>query len=159
MASDVGIAIVSSLSSGGFALLGVTLSDRRARRREREAFSQETALELAGMERHIWGGEWVELHAHVQRQEARMTAASVPEDLIVAFAAITEACWRDHLRSVELSDGEFPGIATKLLDARRSVHRAIGASLLKQRRRRTLAREAEETVQAALDTSERRRSA
>jgi hypothetical protein len=34
-----------------------------------------TALELAGMERHVWGDDRVELRAHIERRTARMAAA------------------------------------------------------------------------------------
>ena len=38
----------------------------------------ETALELAGMERLVWGDDWTELEAHLQREEARLAIARVP---------------------------------------------------------------------------------
>jgi hypothetical protein len=82
------------------------------------------------MERHVWGTDWIELQAHLQRQEARLVVARVPQDLVEAFRTISEACWKDLQRSIEASDGEHPGIKLALLEARRSVHRAVNGYLL-----------------------------
>lgn len=79
MDSEIGVAVVSSIASGGFALLGVGLSDPRARRRARDEFSTETALELAGMERHIWETSWIELHVHELVESERAFAETAPE--------------------------------------------------------------------------------
>ena len=78
--ADLGVAIVSSVAAGGFALLGAGAGDWRARRREKQSFKTESALELAGMERHVWGDDWVELRAHIERQTARMAVAGVPSE-------------------------------------------------------------------------------
>lgn len=127
--ADLGVAIVSSLGAGGFALLGAGVGDWRARRREKAAFKTETALELAGMERHVWGHDWVELRAHVERQTARMAVAGVPGELVAAFEDISDACWRYRRDRVEEFGEEAAGISTELLEARR-VHRALRAQLL-----------------------------
>jgi hypothetical protein len=55
--TDLGVAIVSSLAAGGFALLGASVGDWRTRHRDRANFRTETALELAGMERHVRGDD------------------------------------------------------------------------------------------------------
>jgi len=82
--------------AGGFALLGVGITNWRAGRREEADFRRETSLELAGMERLIWGGSYPELRGHIERQRARMSEARVPRDLVDAFESITVACWRSN---------------------------------------------------------------
>jgi hypothetical protein len=94
--ADLGVAIVCSVAAGGFARLGAGAGDWRARRREKQSFKTETALELAGMERHVWGDDWVELRAHIERQTARMAVAGVTSELVAAFEDISHACWRDR---------------------------------------------------------------
>jgi hypothetical protein len=94
--TNLGVAIVSSLAAGGFALLGAGVGDWRTWHRDRANFRTETALELAGMERHVWGDDWVELRAHIERQTARMAIAGVPSELVAAFEDISHACWRDR---------------------------------------------------------------
>lgn len=105
-------------------------------RREMAAFRAETAQELAGMERLIWGDNRVELEAHLQRQQTRHELANVPADLIAAFQAISRACWEENQRVVARSGGQHSGIPTDLVDARTAVHRAIGAHLLRNQGRR-----------------------
>lgn len=149
--ADIGVAIVSSLAAGGFALLGAGAADWRARRRDKANFKTETALELAGMERHIWGDDWVELRAHVERQTARMAVAGVPSELVAAFEEISHACWRDRRDSVEQGcDEEHVGISTKLLEARSLVHRALRAQLLDETGKSALLDQAVDAVRAAL---------
>jgi hypothetical protein len=152
VASDVGVAIVSGGLAGGFALLGVGLTSWRATRRETAAFRRETSLELAGMERLIWGESFTELRAHIERLRARMSEARVPHDLIEAFADITSACWRSYRGSMEETCGEDPGISTDLLSAREEVHEAVRAHLRCARERKKLAAEALLSVRAALRT-------
>ena len=149
--ADIGVAIVSSLAAGGFALLGTGAADWRARRRDKANFKTETALELAGMERHVWGDDWVELRAHLERQTARMAVSGVPSELVAAFEEISQACWRDRRDSVEESceDGDV-GISTQLLDARSAVHRALRAQLLDEADKSALLDEAVEAGRAAL---------
>jgi hypothetical protein len=142
MPSDLTIAI-TSVSSGGFALLGVVLANRLARSRERAAFRTETALELASMERLVWSESRVGLQEHVQRQQSRLTIAGVPDDLVRALGAISIACWQDVRAHVERTDGLQAGIRGELLAARRAVHGATHAELLREgtrasRRRMTL---------------------
>ncbi|HKT83456.1 MAG TPA: hypothetical protein VJQ84_06425 [Solirubrobacterales bacterium] len=82
------------------------------------------------MERLIWGGDWIELKAHLQRQEARLAVAGVPAELIQAFRSISIACWEDLQRTTERSSGQNPGISKGLLDAREAVHDAARGYLL-----------------------------
>jgi hypothetical protein len=125
------IALLTGLMSGGFALLGGTVTNRYARRRDDTAFRRETALELAGMERLIWGESWVDLEVELQRQGSRLAVAGVPDDLIQAFRAISQNCWHylDADRAIS-PDGEG-GISSGLLRTRERVHSAIRAYLLK----------------------------
>jgi len=148
------LALASGALSGGFALAGVGLSNWTSARRERRVFGRETALELAGMERLIWGESWVELKAHLQRQEDRLAVADLPGSLIEQFRAISVACWRDQHESKEHSGGEHRGISIHLLEARDAVHSAARAELLKRgsrRARRTLRTEASELMDAVLE--------
>ena len=92
------------------------------------------------MERQIWGSDWVELQSHLQRQEARMAVAGVPATLVDAFRNVSTECWRDLQRSIEISDGEQPGISSSLLDERQTIHRAIRAHLLGEREAAALTR-------------------
>jgi hypothetical protein len=159
VSSNVEIAIVSGLLSGGFAVLGGAITTLTASRREVRNFRTETALELAGMERFVWGNSWTELEAHLERQQARLTVAGVPEDLVTAFQSISLACWRDLRDSRELSGGEDSGIAKELLEARREVHRAIRAHLLREKQRSSrddLRRAATTRVETVLASYERR---
>ena len=76
MSADVGVVIASSASSGMFALLGVAVSNRTAVHRDARAFRTETALELPGVKRLVWGDDWIELQAYLQRQQARVALAA-----------------------------------------------------------------------------------
>jgi hypothetical protein len=159
MSSNVDIAIVTGVLSGGFALLGGAITTLTAGRRERRNFETETALELAGMERLVWGEDWTELEAHLQREEARLAIARVPNDLVTALNEISSACWRDLRDSREVGD-EYPGMDQELIEARRGVHRAIRAYLLREGRasaRHELRRKAIAGVQTALADYQRRR--
>lgn len=150
--SQVLIPVATGLLAGGFALLGVFVSNWTAARRERATFRTETALELPHMERLVWGDDWVELSAHLQRQEARLAVAGVPHDLVEAFREISKACWRDQRESLERSDGE-QGMSLALVHPREHVHRAINAYLLRQdgrRSRERLRRNAVEPVEQAI---------
>jgi hypothetical protein len=134
MENNVTFAVITGISSGGFALLGVGLNSWWSGRREKAAFR---VLELAGMERLIWGENWTELQAHLQRQQARMAIGGVPPDLIQIFHDISVACWRDLQATIELSAGEQRGIGTKLLEARELVHQAVRMCLLRDGWRRS----------------------
>jgi hypothetical protein len=107
------------------------------------------------MERLVWGDDWIELNAHLQRQEARWAVAGVPADLIQAFHAISVACWQDLQATVERSGGEHPGISKRLLEAREAVHEGARAYLLRQGSRASrdaLRARATKAVSAALPT-------
>jgi hypothetical protein len=130
--SNVTVPIVTAVSSGGFALLGVGVSSWWSGRREKARFRTESVLELAGMERLIWGEDWIELQAHLQRQQARLAIGGVPEDLIQSFRTISIACWRDLQANIVGSGGQEPGIDTKLLGVREAVHCAIRMYLLRE---------------------------
>jgi len=151
--ADATIALISGGLSGGFALAGVGLSNWTSARRERRVFGRETALELAGMERLVWGDSWIELKAHLQRQEDRLAVAGLPEDLIDEFRAISTVCWRNQHESVENSGGKDRGMSIRLVEARQAVHSAARAELLRRgsrRSRRALRAEASALVEAAL---------
>lgn len=151
--SDASLALISGILSGGFALAGVGLSNLLSTRRGRSTFGQETALELAGMERLVWGDSWIELTTHLQRQEARWAITGVPERLIHDFHRISIACWEDLQKTVERSAGEHPGIGKSLLDARQAVHEAARAHLLRsgtQASREALAAHASQAVESVL---------
>ena len=151
--ADATIALISGGLSGGFALAGVGLSNWTSARRERRVFGRETARELAEMERLVWGDSWIELKAHLQKQEDRLAVAGLPDDLIEDFRAISVACWRDQHESGEHSGGEHRGMSKRLVEARQAVHGAARAELLRRgssRSRRTLRAEASTLVQAAL---------
>jgi hypothetical protein len=132
MSNNVGIAITAG-AAGGFALLGVVASNILGGNRERRIGRAEAALELANTEPLIWDADWVELRTELRRQETRLAVAGVPEDLVDAFRRITEACWRDARDSDEQSAGQEKGIATRLLEAREQVHRAVRAYLLREK--------------------------
>lgn len=134
--ADSALALVSGVLSGGFALAGVGLSNWTSATREKRAFGRETALELAGMERLVWGDSWVELNAHLQRQEARWSIAGLPPDLIRDFRTVSIACWQDQQTTRERSGGEHQGIATTLLDAREAVQEVARSELLRHGSRR-----------------------
>lgn|SRR5215213_7935085 len=151
--TDGAIALISGGLSGGFALAGVALSNLTSTQRERRVFGRETALELAGMERLVWGDSWIELKAHLQRQEDRLAVAGLPNELIDDFRSISIACWRDQHESGEHSGDEHRGMSTRLVEARQAVHRAARAELLRRgsrRSRRILRANATGLVQAAL---------
>lgn len=151
------IALISGGLSGGFALAGVALSNWTSSLRDQRVFGRETALELAGMERLVWGDSWIELQAHLQRQEDRLAVAGLPDALINDFRAISGACWRDQHDSVEHSGGEHRGMNIALAEAREAIHRAARAELLKRgsrRTRRALCEEASVLMRAALPESE-----
>jgi hypothetical protein len=128
--SNSAVAIIAGALSGGFALAGVGVSNWLAGRRERAAFRRETALELAGMERLVWGESWVELEAHLQRQEVRLAEGNVPSGLIRDFHDISVGAWRDRKQTIRESGGERQGMGSEFIDARRAVHEAARAYLL-----------------------------
>jgi hypothetical protein len=136
MASTAAL-VVTSVASGGFALLGVGVTNLTTARREQARFRTETALELASLERLIWGEEWVDLEVQLQQQAARLSVAGVPDDLSEVLREISLACWRDGRASFEQSGGEYGGIALRLNEARRHVDRAVRAYLLRKGRRST----------------------
>jgi hypothetical protein len=159
MASTAAL-VVTSIASGGFALLGGGLNSWTVMWRDRKKIGGDTALELADTERWIWTeGEWMELNIGLQRQEARLAFAGVPDDLIEAFHEITIACWRDLQFDIEVREPEpGPGIALELLEARRKVMRAAGGYLLRNRRRaqrETLRRDAVLSVREVVDNPNR----
>jgi hypothetical protein len=126
--------LIASLASGGFALLGVGLSNLMASRRQGAAFRTETALELASNERYVWAQDWIELQIDLERVEARLAVAGVPGDLVTAFRDISEACWRDRTRHIDPVDPDERvqwGIREDLLEGRRLAQRAIRAELLR----------------------------
>jgi hypothetical protein len=124
------LALLTGLLSGGFALLGVGATTWNANRREDARFRRETALELAGTERLIWGDSWVELNVNLKRHETRLGIAGVPEDLIEAFHNVSVECWRDNQDSLERSGGEQSGIEIELGRTRRLVERAAESYLV-----------------------------
>jgi len=117
MPTDTAIAI-SSVASGSFALLGVAVSNRMTRNRERGRFRSDAALALADLEAAVWGDNWIELQAEVQRQQARLTIAGVGEDLAEALALVAVASWADRRAHVERVERLDAGIRSDLLDAR-----------------------------------------
>jgi hypothetical protein len=146
-------AVIAGGLSGGFALAGVGVNSWIATRREHAGFGRETALELAGMERLVWGDDWIELTTNLERQEARWAVAGVPADLILDFRTISISCWQDLQRTVERSAGQHAGIGKGLLEARQAVHQAALAYLLKNgsgKSRDALRVRASEAVSAAL---------
>jgi hypothetical protein len=154
--SEVTIAI-TSICSGSFALLGVGLSNRLGRQRDQAAFRAETALELAGMERLVWGDSWIELQAHIQRQQSRLIIAGVPGELVTALGLISVACWQDLRAHVERPDGVAAGIRRELLAARTTVHGSARAELLcegSRASRRQMRTTALRSVEMALANSE-----
>jgi hypothetical protein len=152
MASDVTVAaVVSGMLAGGFALCGATLTETLSRRRERRAFRTETAIELADVGRAMWKDDWIDMNVRLERQRARLGVAGCPSDLVDAAEDITLACWRDVARDRDADvPKEFIGINSGLLDASRLVRRAVTASLLKQRGRRKLRRQAVDQAKAAI---------
>lgn len=157
--ADGTIALISGGLSGGFALAGVGLSNWTSARRERRIFGRETALELAGMERLVWGDSWVELKATLQRQEDRLAVAGISEELIRDFRTISIACWHDQRDSAEHFRSEERGMSTRLVEARQAVHDAARAELLEKGRRksrRALRAEASMLVDAALSKRQKR---
>jgi hypothetical protein len=143
--------------SGGFALFGVGLSNGLASRREKRAFQQESALQLAEVERHIWASDWRELQIQLELLEARFAVAGIPAELGERFTRFRILLARPHALYTPDPEPDDPeiewGIRTDLLDARRLVYRAIRAYLLRtdRRRRSALRDEAIEAVQGLLE--------
>jgi hypothetical protein len=68
------LALLTGLLSGGFALLGAGATTWNANRRQDARFRRETALELAGTERLIWGDSWIELNVNLKRHTRPVSA-------------------------------------------------------------------------------------
>jgi hypothetical protein len=51
----------------------------RPMQEQARAFRIEAALELAGMERLVWGDDWIELQVYLQRQQSRMAAVGLAQ--------------------------------------------------------------------------------
>ena len=123
-----------------------------AARRERRAFRTEAALELATLDVAMWGDDWTAVQVALGRQEAPLTVADVPTDLVQALSHITRACWHDKHDSAERGD-DGGGIAVELLEAKRRLQRTVAAYLLRtegRRGREDLRREALADTQASV---------
>jgi hypothetical protein len=131
MSSTAGIAI-AAVSSGAFALLGVVVSDRLAARRDRTAFRQDAAVELADTEQFIWQDNWVTLNIALEKLETRLLSAGISEDLASALHEISAKCWKNLRFNIEThGEEEGAGIINDFLVPRRLVVQAIVAELLK----------------------------
>jgi hypothetical protein len=126
--ADIAIAAVSS---GAFALLGVVVSDRLAARRERQAFKQDTAIELADTEQFIWQDNWIVLNIALEKLETRLLSAGVSQDLASALREISMKCWKNLRYNTETQITEDVGILDDFLIPRRLVVQAIIAQLRK----------------------------
>jgi len=160
MSDEAQIVLVTGLVSGGVALLGTWISNWFSIRREDKAFRTQTALELAGIERLVWKGDWLELNAQLQRQEARLAVARVPDDLILAFRSITQRSRRDIAESDEYSGGEHIGLNLDFVNAGDAVNRAVRAFLLRtdgRRGREELRRAAVQTTEQVISDPDNRR--
>jgi len=143
--ASTGVLVASTLASGGFALLGVGLSNSLASRRERRNVRRETALELADTERDIWEAKWIELNIQLERLDARLASEGISPDLIQALRDLSVYCWRDRTEMIEAVGEERAGISSELLEARRLIARACVTTLVSsgsRRRRAALSREA-----------------
>jgi hypothetical protein len=134
MPSDntVAIAAVTAGASGGFALLGVAMTNWGTARRERRDFRFQTATALADTERLTWGDDWLELASHLQRLDARLAVAGVPQDLIETYGSVCRLCFTDVQATLERSGGQHGGMKSRLADSQRVLYRAIQAHLLRQ---------------------------
>jgi hypothetical protein len=146
--ASTGALVITSLSAGGFALLGAGLNNWWGVQREKQAFRRESALELADTERMVWGDDWIDLNIQLEKQDTRLLFAGVPNDLVHALHDISEGCWRDLRFNDEMSGGEQPGISADLIEARRLVIRAIGERLTRRTRRPSRDRLRHEAVAA-----------
>lgn len=137
MASTAAL-VVTSVASGGFALAGAFVNNAMASRRDDRKVAAETALTIADTEKLMWTvGGWTDLNIALQRQEARLAFAGVPEDLIAALHGLTLAAWHDYQVPAGFAEdgAEMHGIATRYLTARSAVSRAVAAYLLGKKRR------------------------
>jgi hypothetical protein len=154
--ADIGSTFAGGAIGVGGTLLGVAINFALAGRRENRRFRVETALELAGTERLIWdetANSYVEMRAHLQRADARLSESGVSQALRSGFACITASCWAENHASLERTDK--PGINTTLLEAREKVLEAMRAVLLRNaspRRRRAMARRGLAAVRDAIPT-------
>jgi hypothetical protein len=121
--------LVASLSSGGFALLGVELSSRRTHWRDRTAFARETAFELVAIDGLLRSQDWLEHDAQLERIVTRLEFADVRADLVDAVAAVARACWHDHQ-----TDGSRLSVRKDLLEARGALVGAVVAALVPGRK-------------------------
>jgi hypothetical protein len=107
-------------------------------RREERQLAAGTALGVAESEKLIWTiGGFTDLNIALQRQEARLAFAGVPDDLTKALHRVTLACWRDYQdpKGYDEQGEEERGITTSLLDARLALSRAVAAYLLRKKLR------------------------
>lgn len=112
------ISLISALGSGGFALLGVAIADRRTRKRDEIAFRRQTALSLPDLEPLMWGEELRVLHAALSRVETSMLVAGLSKEHANRLVLAHLACWYDADRTRTGSGGERAGILSELLQAR-----------------------------------------
>lgn len=157
MSSNVAIALISSLSSGGFVLLGVGASNWLAIRREEQGFRRETALELARTEQLVWADDWTELTSKLGHVGVRLTVSGVDDELVRAFHDISVLCWRDRNEEIEMTGNTDAGINGEFTDARRDLQEAVLASLLRRAGREELRRQAVQNARAILSNPENRR--
>jgi len=137
MASTAAL-VITSVSSGGFALAGAFVNNWMTGRRDERAHAAQAALTITDTEPHIWTvGAWPDLNIALQRQEIELAFAGVPEDLITTFHRVTLACWHDYQEVKDVDDDgeETRGILIDLLDARRALGRAAATYLLGKKTR------------------------
>jgi hypothetical protein len=150
MKTEVEIAIVSAVGSGGFALLGAWLTGLQNGRRAARDFRHAAAVETADMARRVWGGGWSDFQADLEKLRVRLQIAGVPDDLTTAYLNASKACWRDAERTKgQLPDGEA-GVLNLLLAAHSSAQDAVVADLRHARGRKAERRKAVATVNEAL---------
>ncbi len=123
MTSELAIA----LSSGGFALLGVGMANWLAGRRESRTFRRQVAIDLAEVERLVWGDDLLALHVELQRLNARLTIAGVPSDVVETLNTVSLACFQSIQDDLEQSGGKHRGINPELSDARRALQEVAGS--------------------------------
>jgi len=146
-----GPALLPAVLGGGLGtcatLLGVGITYRFSGIRNKQAYREEAALAVAGLEERIWN--WNETGLGVMRSDVRCVTlrlrhAGVDSQLRMALAAIMWACWQDGKNEGRSSGSR--GVDIQLQTLRQQVETAIIADLLREKSPISRSRQAKEVV-------------
>lgn len=110
--------------------LGALLSTLLAARQERRQEASLIIRELPGLADNFWSATRREMTGALDRFDARLALAGVPEENRSGFRFAAEHCWQDWYDDYKHGDPGEAGINRQFLEAYDEVRRAITSELL-----------------------------